>query len=145
MARNINDIYNFYLYIVRKERGVLITPDQFSTNIYAGELDATEEWFASYGEDQTLHDALRQLRMYQPFTSDSSGFVNYPSDYIHLLGNPFTVSGSTVNPVRFLNEDEIAIALTSQLRPVSNSYPVAVDTSTGFRSEERRVGKECRL
>lgn len=132
MARTLDDLYNFYRYIVRKERGVWITFPQFTANLDAGQLDAVEEWFEPYGKDQQLHDALRKLRVYQPYTSDAAGFVTYNSDYIHLLGQPFTVAGSTVNRIEFTNEDELPFALTSQLRPVSNSYPLGVDSSTGF-------------
>lgn len=132
MARTINDIYNFTLYLVRKERGVFLSPSSFNANLNAGQLDAVQEWFAPYGEDQNLHDALRPIRVYYQFTSDAAGFVTFPTNYIHLLGQPFTVTGSTVNKVEFLNEDELPFRLTSQLRPVNNSYPIAVDTNVGF-------------
>lgn len=131
-SRNIGGLYDFYLYIVRKERNVFVTPAQFNANMDAGQLDAIEEWFADYGATQKLHDALRQLRVFYQFTSTSAGFVTFPSDYIHILGSPYTVTGSTVNPVTFLNEDEISKAFISQIRAISNTYPVAVDTSTGF-------------
>lgn len=131
-SRNIGTLYDFYLYVVRKERNVFVTPTQFNANMDAGQLDAIEEWFAGYGSNQKLHDALRQFRVYYQFTSNFAGFVTFPSDYIHLLGSPFTVTGSTVNPLTFLNEDELPKALISQLRAITNSYPVAVDTSTGF-------------
>lgn len=132
MARTINDLYELYRYICRKERGVFITIPQFNANLDAGALDAVEVWFAGYGIDQKLHDALRKLRTYQPFTSDSSGFVTFPSDYIHLLGTPFTVYGSTVTNGRFINEDEYASAATSALRPLDNDNPIFIDTATGF-------------
>jgi hypothetical protein len=132
MARNISTLYDFYQYILRKERGVFQSPAQFTTNLDAGQLDCFEEWFKPYGANQEIHDALRPFRTYQPFTSSSAGFVTFPSDYLHLLGQPFTVTGSTVNRIDFLNEDELPFALTSQLRPVTTAYPVAVDTSTGF-------------
>lgn len=132
MARNINDLYNFFQYILRKERGVFCTPTEFNANMDAGQLDAVEEWFAPYGQTQQLHDALRPIRVYYQFTSDAAGFVTFPSNYLHILGQPFTVTGSSVNRVQFKNEDELPFELTSQLRPVSNSYPVAVDTNVGF-------------
>lgn len=132
MARNINDLYNFYRYIVRKERGVFITIPQFSANMDTGQMDAFEEWFKLYGANQEIHDALRPFRVYQPFTSSSAGFVTYEDDYLHLLGQPFTVTGSTVNRIEFVNEDELPFALTSQQRAVSTTYPIAVDTSSGF-------------
>lgn len=130
--RNINDYYNLYLYILKKERGVYVSPSEFCQNLDAGQMDCFEQWFKPYGANQQIHDALRDFRVYQPFTSDSSGFVTFPSDYIHLLGNPFTVTGSTVNTVEFINEDELSFALTSQLRPVTTAYPIAVDTAIGF-------------
>lgn len=132
MARSINDLYNLYQYIVRKERGVFVTPNQFSANLNTAQQDAYSEYFKGYGANQEIHDALRVFKVYLPFTSSSSGFVTYSSDYYHLLGSPFTVTGSTVNSIRFINEDELPFALTSQLRPVTTAYPIAVDTSTGF-------------
>lgn len=130
--RNVNDLYNLFRDLVRKERGVYIKISQFNSYMDSGQMDAVAEWFAPYGEDQKLHDALRKIRVYYQFTSDASGFVTLPSDYIHLLGQPFTIYGSTVNRIEFLNEDELPFSLTSQLRPVTNSYPVAVDTNVGF-------------
>ncbi len=93
-------------------------------------LDAVEEWFSGYGRSQKLHDALRLLRKYQPFTSDSSGFVLFPSNYIHLLGTPATIYGSTVTKPMFINEDEFNFAITSQLRPVDIANPILVDYAT---------------
>jgi len=123
MARSINDYYNLYVYILRKERGIFCTIAEFNANMDAGQMDAFAEWFRPYGMNQEIHDALRPFRVYQIFTSSSSGFVTYPSDYIHLLGQPFTVTGSTVNRIDFVNEDELPFALTSQLRPLTTSYP----------------------
>lgn len=130
--RNINDCYNLCLYIVRKERGVFLKVADFNANIDAGLLDAVELWFQGYGENQILHDAIKPLRVYQPFTSNSGGFVTYPSNYLHLIGTPFTVSGSTITNGRFINEDEFQSANTSQLRPLQNSDPIFIDTATGL-------------
>jgi len=130
--RNINNLYDFFRDLVRKERGAFVSIPQFNANLDAGQLDAIEEWFAPYGENQQLHDALRLIRVYYQFTSDPAGFVTQPDDYLHILGQPFTVAGSSVNRINFCNEDEVPFALTSQLRPVSDSYPIAIDTSTGF-------------
>jgi hypothetical protein len=131
-TRTVNDLYNFYQYIVRKQRGVFVTPAQFNANMDAGQMDAVADWFAPFGETQNLHDALRKLRVYYQFTSGSDGMVSFPSDYIHILGSPFTVTGSSVNEVVFVQDTELPFALKSQLRPVSTSYPIAIDTSTGF-------------
>lgn len=132
MARTIFSLYELSRYIVSKERGVYLTIPDFNQNMDAGLLDAVEFWFQGYGENQTLHDAIRPLRTYQPFTSSSAGFVTFPSDYAHLLGNPYTVYGSTVTNGRFINEDEFISATTSQLRSLDSSNPVFLDSATGF-------------
>lgn len=132
MARTIDDLYNLARYIVRKERGVFLTTTQFSANLDAGQYDAFEEYFKLYGTDQIVHDALRPFRFPVTFTSDSAGAVAYNSNYLHLLGTPYTIVGSTISEVKFVNEDELPFALMSQLRPVSATYPIAVETSAGF-------------
>lgn len=133
MAYNINDVYNFLVFIVRKERGVFITIPEAMQTIDSAQLEATEDWFAGYGATQILHDAIRKLRTQVQFTSSSDGQITFASDYLHMVGNPYTVTGSTANAVRFVNEDELPYALTSQLRPVSTSKPIAKDTSVGFQ------------
>lgn len=132
MARNINDLYNFFRDLVRKERGVFVTIPQFNGWMDDAQMDCFEQWFKLYGIDQQVHDALQPFRVYQPFTTSAAGFVTYPDDHLHLLGQPFTVTGSTVNRIVFVNEDELPFALTSQLRPLTTSYPIAVDSATGF-------------
>lgn len=132
MARNINDIVLFIRYVIRKERGVFQTDAQITANLDTAQLDCFEEWFVSYGASQEIHDALRPFRVPYQFTTDAAGFVTFPSGYLHLIGTPYTVTGSTVNEVRFYNEDEFPRALKSQLRPVSLSTPIAKDTATGF-------------
>jgi len=133
MAYNINDIYNQMLFIVRKERGVFVTISEAMQTLDNAQLEAVEEWFSTYGATQIIHDAIRKLRVQKSFTSDSTGLVTFDSDYLHLIGGAYTVSGSTINNVRFLNEDELALALKSQLRVVSTSNPIAIDASVGFR------------
>lgn len=133
MAYNINDVYNFLVFIVRKERGVFITIPEAMQTIDNAQLEATEDWFAGYGVTQILHDAIRKLRSQVQFTSSSDGQITFAADYLHMIGNPYTVTGSTINAVRFVNEDELPFALTSQLRPVSTSKPIAKDTSGGFQ------------
>ena len=133
MAYNINDVYNFLVFIVRKERGVFITIPEAMQTIDNAQLEATEDWFSQYGVTQIIHDAIRKLRSQVQFTSASDGQVTFGYDYLHMIGNPYTVTGSTINAVRFVNEDELPFALTSQLRPVSTAKPIAKDTAVGFQ------------
>lgn len=121
------------LFIVRKERGVFVTVPEAMQTLDNAQLEAVEEWFSTYGTTQIIHDAIRKLRVQKNFTSDATGLVTFDSDYLHLIGGAYTVSGSTINNVRFLNEDELALALKSQLRVVSTSNPIAIDASVGFR------------
>jgi hypothetical protein len=132
MARNINDVYNTVQFILRKQRGIFLTVAEFNQNINLGFLDAIEEWFSGYGTSQKLHDALRKLREYEPFVSNGSGEVDFQADYIHLLGTPFTIIGSTITKPIFIQEDEYPFAASSQLRPVDTSNPILIDTDTGF-------------
>ena len=121
------------LFIVRKERGVFVTVNEAMQTLDNAQLEAVEDWFSTYGTTQIIHDAIRKLRVQKSFTSDSTGLVTFDADYLHLIGGAYTVSGSTINNVRFLNEDELALALKSQLRAVSTSNPIAIDASVGFR------------
>lgn len=132
MARNINDIYNLALYITRKERGAYISPDELCQCLDFGQMEFFEECFKIYGINQTIHDALSNFKIRQQFTSASDGTVTFNSNYLHLLAGVFTVYGSTVNPVRFVAEDELPDALTAQLRKVTLNSPIAVDSANGF-------------
>jgi len=131
-TRNIDTLYNFYLYVCRKERGIFVTTSKFTANLDAAQMEVFEEYFKLYGVNQTIHDAIRPFRVYYQFTSDAAGFVTYPADYLHIVGTAFTVTGSTMNEITMPNEDEFVGAVNSQLRPVSNAEPVGRDTSTGF-------------
>ncbi len=133
MPRNISNLYDFYQYIVRKERGVFVTIPQFTQNLDAGQLDTLEFYSRQYGVDGTKHHALRPFRVYYMFTSDAAGIVTFPSDYQHILGTAYTVMGSTVNEITFVNDDEFVSALMSQLRPVSIYSPIAADRNNGFQ------------
>lgn len=133
MAYNLNEIYNFMVFIVRKERGVFVTIPEFESTLDNAQIEAVSDWFELYGTTQKIHDAIRKLRSQVQFTSTSDGQVDFASNYLHMIGGAYTVTGSTINSIRFVNEDEVALALKSQLRPVSTSLPIARDTSTGFQ------------
>lgn len=133
MAYNLNEIYNFMVFIVRKERGVFVTISEFESTLDNAQIEAISGWFELYGITQKIHDAIRKLRSQVQFTSASDGQVNFASDYLHMIGGAYTVTGSTINTIRFVNENEVSLSLKSQLRPVSTSSPIAKDTATGFQ------------
>lgn len=133
MARNIQEINDLLRFIIRKQRNVFITISEGDNALDAGQLDTVTQYFKLYGINQQIHDALKPFKIYKPFTSDAGGAVSFESDYLHLLAGVFTVTGSTVNRVRFVETDEFPDAITGQLRPVALSSPIAIDTSNGFQ------------
>jgi hypothetical protein len=132
MAYSINDIYNFMVYIVRKERGVFVTITEFENTLDNAQIEAVEGWFSLYGQNQRIHDALRKVRVQKDFTT-SNGSITFESDYLHQLGGVYTISGSSLNVVNFVNEQEFALAAKSQLRPVTVNSPIAKDITNGFQ------------
>ena len=132
MARNINDIFNFIDYLVRKQRGVFVKIEDAMSALDAAQLDKLEDDFSLYGVNQKIHDSIRPFRVYKPFTSTSDGTVTFENDYLHIVGSPYLVYGSSVTPITFVLEDEFVNALTNQLRPVNAGNPIARDISTGF-------------
>ncbi len=45
MAYNLNEIYNFMVFIVRKERGVFVTISEFESTLDNSHIEATSCWF----------------------------------------------------------------------------------------------------
>lgn len=132
MSYNISTIHDFISFIERKERGVFTLPAQKDAVLDAGQMDVFKKYFSLYGETQEIHDAINPFKVNYQFASAADGTVTLPTDYMHLLPNVFTVTGSTVNKVRFLNEDEWVDAIDNQLRPVSTARPIAKDYGNGF-------------
>lgn len=134
-ARNISDIYSLVNYITRTQRGVFIAPSEFNESLTAAQLELFQYyWSLFYEQDQQLHDALQPFKVlrYQ-FASDASGLVTFPSNYIHLFFGVFSIYGSTICPVQFLDNEQIADAIDNQLRPISLSNPIAEMSSSGFQ------------
>ena len=133
-ARNISDIFSLVNYITRTERGVFIAPSEFNEVITAAQLELFQYFWTSYQADQKVEDALQPFKVlrYQ-FASNSSGLVTFPSDYVHLFLGVFSIYGSTVCPVQFVDNENVADAVTNQLRPVTLSNPIAESSPTGFQ------------
>lgn len=120
-------------FVIRKQLGVFVTIPEAVEALRAAQLDRYAYDFSQYQTNQVVVDGLSPFKVRHQFTTNSSGEVTNPSDYQHLLGGVFTVTGSTINTVRFINDDELGDALTNQLRPVSTSRPIAVDSALGFQ------------
>lgn len=130
---NIYQVYQLMEYIVRKSVGSFVTVEEAMQALDAGQIELFNEAFKQYQINQNIVDTLSPFKVKVQFLSDSDGQVTMPSDYQHLLGSIYTVYGSTVNSVHFVNEDELPDRLTSQLRPVALSTPIAIDSALGFQ------------
>lgn len=133
MARTLNDIYVLFDNIVRKERGIFITPATKDLYFNAAQLDVLEDFYKLYSVEEYLHEALDVFKTDYQFTSAADGTVTLPTNYLHLLPNVITVTGSMINPVRFVGEDEWTKASISQLRAVSTANPIARTYGNGFK------------
>lgn len=134
MARNINDIYNLMLFIIRKERGSFLKVSQAMSYLDAGQLEKFEEDFKQYKDNQTISDSLSVFKVTNfQFTSSASGATTFLPDYMHFLDGFFTVTGSTINKCTQFNEDEKADALTNQLRQISTSNPYYENITNGLQ------------
>lgn len=132
MAKQLSAIYQFMVDIARKERGVMLTIPKAMEYLNTAQLDCYEDWFKVYGQNNEIHEALLPFKKTVPFASNSSGFIDYPADAIHLL-TMYKVLGSTIYQIRWVNEDELVNALASQLRPVSTTKPIARDDDGGIQ------------
>ncbi len=143
-ARNIFEIYTLIMDIARKQRGVFISIPNFNTYAVAGQLESYQEYRKLYGATDDLHDAIQPFKVLRnPFTSSSSGLVTYPSNYSNQLAGYFSIYGSTVCPITFLNPDQIPDAITNQLRAVTLSDPIAEDYA--FRNSDGTITKGFQL
>jgi hypothetical protein len=133
MARTLDDIYRFVEFLERKERGVFTTYAEKDRLFDACQLELYEEYYEKYGTDDAITEALNPFKVDYQFTSAADGTVTLPTVSMHLFPNVFTVTGSTVNPVKFLGEDEWVEAIDGQLRPVSVSRPIAREYGNGFK------------
>lgn len=128
-ARNINQIHNFISFIIRKERGAFITPAEIDNALEAGQLEVIEDYFQLYGINQKVHDALNPVKVTTSYTTTSNGSLIYASNHLHLLPDIYSIIGSSINRVRVLQDNEWVDALSSQLRPVTESTPISKETA----------------
>ncbi len=110
-----------------------MTVDQAMSAIDNGQMELFSFFFKDFGINQVVSDAISNFKVPRSFTSTSSGQVIFDTDYLHLLAGVYTTSSGGVNPVRFISTDELPDALTAQLRPVTLSSPIALDTAMGFQ------------
>lgn len=128
----IDLLYNLIVYILRKERNGAVTIDDFNQVIPRAQVDAYNDFYNSIPKGQNTHDALAPFKTKYDFTPvlSPSGVVTVPDGYVHLISMNTIVSGSQKTVV-FPQEDELADAVSSELRPLSINYPLGDETATG--------------
>jgi hypothetical protein len=144
MARTLDDIYKFVEFLERKERGVFTSYAEKDRLFDACQLELYEEYYELYGTDDAITEALNPFKVDYQFTSAADGRVTLPTESMHLFPNVFTVTGSTINPVKFLGEDEWVKAIDGQLRPVSTAKPIAREYGNGFYLQPQSA-QTCKL
>jgi hypothetical protein len=93
-----------------------------------GQLSYYKECFIKYGTGQRLTDALAPFKVVAPFTTNSTGLLSVPDNYMDLIDIIPIVGGKRVTcPI--INEDEITNRLNSQVIPNSTSKPFAEVTA----------------
>jgi len=129
----INDIHDFIHLIERKERGGFTSDAEIDMYLERAQMECFTDYFKEYGKTQVVHDALTIFKVTWPFSYADcpNGLLNYPDGYTHLLGLSVigydNVLGQTYNEVRYMNENQLANALKSELRKPTITSPIGVD------------------
>src|SRR5256885_12383136 len=84
----------------------------------------------------------RHTRLQGDWSSDvcSSDLVNGPGTITNVAGRTLTLTNSTINAA-LVNQGAIVIRAGAG---INGSFTTTADSTLTVRSEERRVGKECR-
>lgn len=120
---NIVNIHDFIRLIERKERGAFHTIEEIDLLLDRCQMEVYEGLIDEYAVTQKIHDALSVFKASYPFTTNSSGVLSLPANYLHLR-NGYTILGSTLYKITFPEDDEFTEAVNSQLRPISVFYPL---------------------
>lgn len=136
----INEVYNFLVYIIRKERNGFLTIEDFNRDIDRAQLEVFEDYYEMYGQTQKTHDAISNFKATYTFTKADCplGVVTFPDNYQHLrviqtVTYNNTTETASLNPVRIVADDELTYALKSQVRPVSVSNPIGLEQANSIQ------------
>ena len=142
----IDKIHDIILFLVNKEQIGYFSPEEIDMMLDRESLGHFNDLYnnyktwspgrpvpvVGYGESQRINDALAPFKAKYDFTTSGlSGVVTLPTDYMYLISlrtSRYNSSlGRTVNiQPRVLNEEELVMALESQVDPVSLDGPVAI-------------------
>lgn len=124
LSLDLQDAYNFLQFWINKNQSGWYSPEDLDMLVDKGQLTYYKDCFIKYGTGQRLNDALAPFKKKLPFTTDSTGFLSVPNDYMDLITIGPAVGGITMEcPV--LNDDELTGRKKSQVIPNTISAPFA--------------------
>lgn len=129
----LNLIHEWLNFETNKKLGTYFTPEENDAALERGQMDEFNALKDQYADDESIQDSLSVFKGTPPyqFTNSTSpaGVVTVPAEYIFLLGIQVNVIDSSGNVrykgVELMKEDELALKLDSQLRPVTVQSPIA--------------------
>lgn len=152
---NINDIHNFLLLLANKDQTSWLTPAEIDAYIHLAQLDEFNKWAPLYGKDETATKACDPFKTKFVINGSTSpgGLITLPGYdqsneddpivFMHLTGSTIVSFDNTINPqtgqavgtrywpLEFVNDDELADRLNSQLKPVTTATPIAQTVGQG--------------
>lgn len=116
--------YNQLLFWINKFQGSFYSPEELDAIVDMGQMSYYKDCFVKYGTGQRLTDALANFKKKPTFTTNSSGLLSTPVDYMNLID---IIPMVGIQPVEcpVLNEDEITYRRKSQVIPNTTSNPFA--------------------
>lgn len=122
---DLQEAYNRLNFFINKAQGAFYTFDELDAMTDTGQMRYYKNCFIKYGTGQRLNDALAPFKKKIPFTTNASGLLTTPNDYMDLIS--ILPDGALDCPV--VNDDEIAYRKKSQVIPMSLSRPFAEETT----------------
>jgi hypothetical protein len=134
----INDTHDWLDFILKKTRTGFFSREQKDNALHKAQLGVFATYFAEFLQTQYVHEALKPFRETGTLTTNSTGFVAYPSGYEHATGIMVSyydniTQQNDVNGLRIYKEDELPDALKSQIRPVTYTSPIGTLRKTGIQ------------
>lgn len=151
---SIDDYHRFILFIENKQQVAFHTPLQIDDAINRSSIALFWKYAPLYGVQEEAKAALDPFRVLYQVTPNNSpgGLVNLPSElgpasplnYGRLLSSMAISYNNAINPntgfpygtqyfpIEFVNDDELPTRLASQLKPVTQSRPIATTAGNGI-------------
>ena len=131
---DLQDVHTKIYFLANKEQHFW-PHEEIDDVLHSAQLWLFNQYFEQYGKTQVLHDAMSPFKVKYTFTTGNTpaGVITLPSTYQHLLSAyvQYTDGVIRTKSIRIVNEDELGDRLSSQLKPVSATAPVARNTGLG--------------